>query len=256
MNVRFVVVAPESKKGTFHVRLPIVVGRSEEAKFRIQQDRVSRKHCEFFAKGDEVFVRDLGSTNGTFLDDEQVETSVKTPVAPGAVVRVGSLAFRVEYGAASGTRTTEVRPALRDESDVTVGVKHAGDSQRLKIEHADDAAAEAGEPGDEIPDAEFREEESEAPSAEAADDAAAESGGAASESMPEETEAEPAAAQAEPTREEPKKKPAGKGFDFLDAEPAADEGAAESPHWPGDDAEAESGPPDDEKLGDFFKGLK
>jgi predicted component of type VI protein secretion system len=138
MNVLFVVIDPKSKEGSFTVRLPVVVGRSEEAKFRIQQDRVSRKHCEFFATDGEVFIRDLGSTNGTFLEDEQVETSVKTPVASGAIVRVGSLTFRVEYAAAPGTRTAAVRRADRDESDVTVGMKQAADSEHLRVEHAAD----------------------------------------------------------------------------------------------------------------------
>lgn len=247
MNVRFIVIAPESKQGTFNVRLPVVVGRSEEAKFRIQQDRVSRKHCEFFAKDDQVFVRDLGSTNGTFLDDEQVETSVKIAVAPGAVVRVGSLAFRVEYGGVSGGRPTEEKPEPLAENDVTVGGKHAGDSERLKIHHTDDAADEKYEPEAVLPSAEivgdaFHEEE---PAAQGVEDAVA-------------APAPKIAAVAEPQPEQPPKKAAGNGFDFLSAEPVAEEEAAESAHWPGAETEsdADNGPPDDEKLGDFFKGLQ
>ena len=97
MEVRFVVVSPASQKRSVAVRLPILVGRSDEAKFRVQQDSVSRRHCEFFVKDDTVFVRDLGSTNGTLLDDEEIAASVATLVAPGTVVRVGGIAFRVEY---------------------------------------------------------------------------------------------------------------------------------------------------------------
>lgn len=136
MNVRFVVTKPAAKAKTFPVRLPILVGRSEEAKFRIQQDRVSRKHCEFFEQDGRVYLRDLGSTNGTLLDGELVETSVKIPLESGAVVKVGSLEFRVEFD--SSTAIAPLRPAADVEviSDLTVGMAQAADSERLQVEHA------------------------------------------------------------------------------------------------------------------------
>ena len=101
MEIRFVVLAPASQKRSVPVRLPILVGRSDEAKFRVQQDSVSRRHCEFFLKDDAVYVRDLGSTNGTLLDDEEIAASVATIVPPGTVVRVGGVAFRVDYESAT-----------------------------------------------------------------------------------------------------------------------------------------------------------
>ena len=112
MDVRFVVVSPPSQQRAVAVRLPILVGRAEDAKFRIQQDSVSRRHCEFFVKDDTVFVRDLGSTNGTLLDDEAIAASVATRVAPGSIVRIGGVAFRVEYD--SATVTQRERPAADD----------------------------------------------------------------------------------------------------------------------------------------------
>jgi len=136
VNVRFVVTKPAAKAKTFPVRLPILVGRGEEAKFRIQQDRVSRKHCEFFEQDGHVYLRDLGSTNGTLLDGELVETSVKVPLESGAIVKVGSLEFRVEFD--SSTATAPARPVADVDvvSDLTVGMAQAADSERLQIEHA------------------------------------------------------------------------------------------------------------------------
>jgi len=141
VNVRFVVTKPASKQKTFSVRLPIVVGRSEEAKFRVQQDRVSRKHCEFFAQDGGVYLRDLGSTNGTFLNGELIETSAKVPLEPGALVRVGSLEFRVEFAAPEAATPAPVVEEIA--SDRTVGLAHAADSEHLKIEHADEPSVEA-----------------------------------------------------------------------------------------------------------------
>ena len=112
MIVRFHIVAPLSKKRSFSVRLPILLGRGEDAKFRIQHDLVSRRHCEFFAAEGTVFVRDLGSTNGTFLNDEQVPASVKTPVPHAALVRVGGLSFRVEYAQAGAAAAATEDPKV------------------------------------------------------------------------------------------------------------------------------------------------
>lgn len=101
MEVRFVVLSPSNANRVVPVRLPILVGRGDEAKFRIQKDSVSRRHCEFFIESDVVHVRDLGSTNGTLLDKEPIPVSVATAVPPGTVVNVGGVAFRVEYDSSS-----------------------------------------------------------------------------------------------------------------------------------------------------------
>lgn len=236
MNVRFVVIAPESKRGTFTIKLPIVVGRSEEAKFRIQQDRVSRKHCEFFEQEGVVYLRDLGSTNGTFLDDEQVPASEKTPITSGAVVRVGGLAFRVEYDMPSGMETTAVRGAKRKSVDDTVELKHGGDSEPLRVEHASESHASAvAAHAESVAEPMFQES-------------------VAEEAAPADAAAPAELASAEQTSEKPQKK--GKSFDFLAAGPPAEEEADAAPQWPGGDEDAGEPPPDDEKLGDFFKGLK
>jgi predicted component of type VI protein secretion system len=235
MNVRFVVIAPESKKGIFTVRLPIVVGRSEEAKFRIQQDRVSRKHCEFFDHEGVVYLRDLGSTNGTFLDDEQVPASQKTLVASGGVVRVGGLEFRVEYNMPAGMEA-KVGGGKPKSADDTIGLKQGGDSEPLLVEHdTQNATAGVATADADAEEAMFEESVGEEPAAEAPGEAV-----------------EPE--QQEPADEKPKQKV--KSFDFLAPGPPAEEEADTAPQWPAGDDDAGEPPPDDEKLGDFFKGLK
>jgi predicted component of type VI protein secretion system len=153
MVVRFHVVSPAAKQRTFTVRLPILLGRGEEAKFRIQHDLISRRHCEFFEQRGHVYVRDLGSTNGTFMNDEQVPASTKTAVPPGATVRVGALSFMVDYEAPTDHPTATVAPQAGvdpitvGESRVATGA-HPLDGREeppdFTIEHAeqpDDAAA-------------------------------------------------------------------------------------------------------------------
>ncbi len=54
---------------------------------------VSRSHCEFLLKDGELYIRDLGSKNGTFVNEEKV---VERKVSPGDQIKVGSFILKVE----------------------------------------------------------------------------------------------------------------------------------------------------------------
>jgi pSer/pThr/pTyr-binding forkhead associated (FHA) protein len=152
MIVRFVVVEPESKKGSHTVRLPLLVGRSREAKFRIQQERVSRRHCQFTVEDGVVFVRDLGSTNGTHLEGTLVPVDHPIRVPPGALVRVGSIGFLVEYDRFAETPTVELRaidlaaaetlgPEGDDRSDIDIRFEDDAPEAPVEAAPGDSAAA-------------------------------------------------------------------------------------------------------------------
>lgn len=51
-----------------------VLGRSPEADIVINDSRISRKHLQITVEGEAVLVKDLGSTNGTFVNGEKVTT--------------------------------------------------------------------------------------------------------------------------------------------------------------------------------------
>jgi predicted component of type VI protein secretion system len=101
MQVRFVFKSSSGKPPRTHSRgLPVLIGRSdaEEIKLRIPKDSVSRRHCELFRdEAERVCIRDLESTNGTYVDGRQLKPRVATPVSSGSVVKVGNIAFIVEY---------------------------------------------------------------------------------------------------------------------------------------------------------------
>ena len=48
------------------------IGRVEDNTFQIAEPSVSSHHCEVLLRGNEVVVRDLNSTNGTFINGEKV----------------------------------------------------------------------------------------------------------------------------------------------------------------------------------------
>jgi hypothetical protein len=66
---------------------PILLGRGTDAAIRLDDDYVSTRHARFATNGDQWFVEDLGSTNGTYLGTQRVSTPV--PVGMGMQVRLG-----------------------------------------------------------------------------------------------------------------------------------------------------------------------
>src|SRR2546422_5297452 len=69
------------------------VGRNATNDFRIHDATVSSFHCEIVVSEDTVLVRDLGSTNGTYIDGQQVQ---EAPLQPGQILRLGSADLRLE----------------------------------------------------------------------------------------------------------------------------------------------------------------
>jgi len=74
------------------------IGRVEDNTFQIAEPSVSSHHCEVLLRGDEVVVKDLNSTNGTFINDEKITESV---LKPGHTLRLGQVELRLENGAAA-----------------------------------------------------------------------------------------------------------------------------------------------------------
>jgi transcriptional regulator with PAS, ATPase and Fis domain len=71
------------------------VGAAPGNDLTLADPTVSRVHCEITQKGDALVLRDLGSTNGTWVEGVRLRDG---DVPPGAIVRVGSSAFRVDVG--------------------------------------------------------------------------------------------------------------------------------------------------------------
>jgi pSer/pThr/pTyr-binding forkhead associated (FHA) protein len=69
------------------------VGRHPDNDFRIEHPTISSVHCEIVLHADGVLLRDLESTNGTFVNDEKVR---EVQLAPGQTVRLGDVELLVE----------------------------------------------------------------------------------------------------------------------------------------------------------------
>jgi len=69
------------------------VGRVEDNTFQIAEASVSSHHCEILLRGSDVVIKDLNSTNGTFVNGEKISESV---LKPGQTLRLGQVEMRLE----------------------------------------------------------------------------------------------------------------------------------------------------------------
>jgi pSer/pThr/pTyr-binding forkhead associated (FHA) protein len=72
-----------------------VIGRSEECHLRPKSDMVSRRHCSLVIKEGQVILRDFGSKNGTYINEQRVEG--EKVLDPNDVLRIGPLKFGVLF---------------------------------------------------------------------------------------------------------------------------------------------------------------
>lgn len=83
------VVTAGSLSGT-RLRLgpgPILIGRAEDSTLVLDDDYASSRHARLTQQGQEYYLEDLGSTNGTYLD--RVRVTTPTPVPVGVPIRIG-----------------------------------------------------------------------------------------------------------------------------------------------------------------------
>jgi pSer/pThr/pTyr-binding forkhead associated (FHA) protein len=69
------------------------IGRVEDNLFQIAEASVSSHHCEVLLRGSDVVIKDLNSTNGTFINGEQITESV---LKPGQTLRLGQVELKLE----------------------------------------------------------------------------------------------------------------------------------------------------------------
>ena len=74
-----------------------IIGRADSPYQEILKDfnLISRHHAKFTKQADEWFITDLGSTNGTLVNDEELVPNQPTAIYPGDIVDLGTYLFEV-----------------------------------------------------------------------------------------------------------------------------------------------------------------
>jgi pSer/pThr/pTyr-binding forkhead associated (FHA) protein len=104
------------------------IGRVEDNTFQIAEPSVSSHHCEVLLRGAEVVVKDLNSTNGSFIGGERITEAV---LKPGQTLRLGQIELRLdaESGQAASKKTTGPTIAMQRGVSLTeleTGAKGSG----------------------------------------------------------------------------------------------------------------------------------
>ena len=92
------VVVEGAAEAEIPLKLPTVVGRSGQASLKVRTTVVSREHCKLFERKGALFVEDLNSSNGTFINAEKIDSVTK--IASGDFLTVGPVTLKVVYSAA------------------------------------------------------------------------------------------------------------------------------------------------------------
>ena len=73
----------------------LVIGRSSKCDIQIDQESISRNHSKIVNTGKSIMMRDLGSTNGTYVNDEPIDEYV---MRDGDLIKIGRTIFKFLSG--------------------------------------------------------------------------------------------------------------------------------------------------------------
>ena len=144
MEVKLVITGGKSAGREVPVTGPeFLIGRSEECHLRPQSSRVSRRHTMIVVREGYVAVRDLGSSNGTYVNDEKIEGEKE--LKNGDQLKVGPLEFEVQLAVQVGGKK---RPKVHNVQEAAARTVEAAGDDDLDITSwlEDDAEDDADAP--------------------------------------------------------------------------------------------------------------
>ena len=93
------------------------VGRVADNAFEIPEASVSSHHAELILRGTDVLVKDLNSTNGTFINGERITDGT---LKSGQILRLGTIEMRLETAPAAAAKAKQ---ALENTRVIPQGIK-------------------------------------------------------------------------------------------------------------------------------------
>lgn len=85
---------------------PITIGRDQTADISLEDPQASRVNCAIRYWDDIFVIRDMNSSNGTFLNGQKIEVA---KLSPGDVIRIGSTEIRVQSDATRSDVTAVIK---------------------------------------------------------------------------------------------------------------------------------------------------
>jgi pSer/pThr/pTyr-binding forkhead associated (FHA) protein len=115
------------------------IGRHDDCVIRIKSSQVSRRHCELLEDGDTLTLRDLGSSNGTFVNGKRVLGQQR--LNHGDEVTLGAVTLRVaQLGQPLGGPVATPKPKAGDTA-VVEAIPDEGEEEEFELEFDDESPA-------------------------------------------------------------------------------------------------------------------
>jgi pSer/pThr/pTyr-binding forkhead associated (FHA) protein len=142
MDVSLVMFTHSGERRDFPIRRKTIIGRTSECDIQIELDVVSRRHCELTRKTDMVAVRDLGSSNGTYVNNKRIQ---QANMEAGDTLTVGPVIFTLVFDGEpanikpirtileDGKPTAKPQAAGATSDDSTAGPPNPGDSGSIDL---------------------------------------------------------------------------------------------------------------------------
>src|SRR5262249_60024293 len=95
----------------------VILGRSSSCDLRLPHASISRRHARLTRRGERLYLEDLGSQNGTFLDDERLAGPRELQV--GQRIHIGPAVLRLRLPGAAARAERPRRPPRPDGPAIT-----------------------------------------------------------------------------------------------------------------------------------------
>ncbi|MGD0351023.1 MAG: response regulator [Verrucomicrobiota bacterium] len=119
----------------------VTIGRGDKNAFQIVEKSVSNQHCDVLLRSNELVVRDLCSTNGTFIGGKTISEAV---LQPGQILRLGLVELRLEISEpapAAAPQATVSSPAGACSPAPAQKSESAGSLKTYRVLFVDDSLA-------------------------------------------------------------------------------------------------------------------
>ncbi len=146
MEVKLVVANGKNAGQVVKVAGPkFLIGRAEDCHLRPRSDTVSRHHCAVLVEEGFVAIRDFGSKNGTFVNNERIRTEAE--LKNGDRLRVGKLEFEIQLATDVGGKKKPKVESVQEAAARTAGTGRAisDDDVNLDDWFGDEAASPVAE---------------------------------------------------------------------------------------------------------------
>ena len=125
MDVKLTIYSDDKQYFSHAVKLPCVIGRARQCGVSIVHPLVSRQHCEIYEEKGQVYVRDLGSLDGTIFQGVRIGRGVHVPY--GSAFSIGGVFFLIEAADATSQTTDSI-------GQVSSEVSHTSEEIRLEMD--------------------------------------------------------------------------------------------------------------------------